>query len=58
MKKLIMLVTLSLGAFVFAGDEDQTVYSFPNCPPACGVKTDKTTNKKPVEKIKNPRTNR
>ena len=58
MKKLIMLVTLSLGAFVFAGDEDQTVSMFPNCPPTCGVKTDKTTNKKPVEKIKNPRTNR
>ena len=57
MKKLTMLVTLSLGAFVFAGDEDTTP-SVPNCPPACGVKTDKTTNKKPVEKVKTPRTNR
>ena len=57
MKKLTMLVTLSLGAFVFAGDEDQSP-SVPNCPPTCGVKTDKTTNKKPVEKVKAPRTNR
>ena len=56
MKTLIMLVTLSLGAFVFAGDD--TTPSVPNCPPGCGVKTDKNTNKKPVEKVKTPRTNR
>ena len=55
MNKLIMLVTLSLGAFVFAGDD--TAPSVPNCPPTCGGKTDKT-NKKPVEKVKTPRTNR
>ena len=55
MNKLIMLVTLSLGAFVFAGDD--TTPSVPNCPPTCGVKTD-NTNKKPVEKVKTPRTNR
>ena len=57
MKKLIMLVTLSLGAFVFAGDEDGTAPSVPNCPPTCGVKPDKTTSKKPTEKVQTPRTN-
>ncbi len=55
MKKLIMLVTLSLGAFVFAGDED-TAPSVPNCPPACGVKTDKNSDKKPAKKTRNIRT--
>ena len=58
MKKLIMLVTLSLGAFVFAGNEDGTAPSVPNCPPTCGVKPDKTTNKKATEKVQNSRTNR
>ena len=54
MKTLIMLVTLSLGAFVFAGDD--TTPSVPNCPPGCGVKTDKKTdknsNKNPIKKAK------
>ena len=55
MKKLTMLVTLSLGAFVFAGDEDQAP-SVPNCPPTCGVKTDKNLDKKPAKKARNVRT--
>ena len=51
MKKLTMLVTLSLGAFLFADDEDKGGQIFPNCPPTCGVKTEKK-----LVKIVNPRT--
>ena len=53
MKKLALLLTLSLGAFAFADDEGASV---PNCPPGCGVKTDKNSDKKPVKKVKSPRT--
>jgi hypothetical protein len=50
MIKFALIATLSLGAFSFAGDDVE--YSFPNCPPGCGVQAPKKTDKKPAKKAK------